>query len=253
MPKYLIEGETLASIADSIRERASIGQETPFIEKMTPLEMKEQIKKLPISGSDATATAEDVLNTKTVYIKTTQEDTMILNKNTEFTDSFLDINNDIYRIITKFNEDQPLKRLLINTTKKPLQGPEVEKDLRDVQIGRVPLVPYDEEEGSIIIVSLLQGDIEKNGETMVGTIAIDVFTPGNQWIIAEGIRPLMIAHTISNIMKYKVSQTGGVKYRLDNIINAQLSDVLLGYRMIYNVVIDDQFRTFIKQYSHTNK
>lgn len=68
MPKYLIEGETLASIADSIRERASIGQETPFIEKMTPLEMREQIKKLPISGSDATATAEDVLNTKTVYI-----------------------------------------------------------------------------------------------------------------------------------------------------------------------------------------
>lgn len=49
----------------------------------------------------------------------------------------------------------------------------------------------------------------------------------------------MIAHTISNIMKYKVSQTGGVKYRLDSIINAQLSDVLLGYRMVYNVVIDD--------------
>ena len=164
---------------------------------------------------------------------------MILNKNTELTDSFLDINNDIYRIITKFNEDQSLKRFLINTTTKPLQGPEVTKDLRDKQIARLPLVPYDEEEGSIVIVTFIQGDVEKNGETMIGTMAIDIFTPGNQWIIAEGVRPLMIAHTISNIMKYKVNQTGGVKYRLDSIINAQLSDVLLGYRMIYNVVIDD--------------
>ena len=164
---------------------------------------------------------------------------MILNKNTEFTDSFLDINNDIYRIITKFNEDQPLKRLLINTTTKPLQGPEVEKDLRDVQISRVPLIPYDEEEGSIIIVSLLQGDIEKNGETMVGTIAIDIFTPGNQWIINEGIRPLMIGHTINNLMRKELKQTGGIKYRLSTIVNAQLSDILLGYRLIYDIVIND--------------
>lgn len=164
---------------------------------------------------------------------------MILNKKTDFTDSFLDINNDIYRIITKYNEDQSIKRLLVNTTKKPLQGPNVDKDLRDKQIARVPLLPYNEEEGSIITVTFIQGDMEKNGETMIGTLAVDVFTPGNQWIIAEGIRPLMIAHAINNVMKYKVNQTGGVRYRLDSVINAQLSDVLLGYRMIYNVVIDD--------------
>lgn len=49
----------------------------------------------------------------------------------------------------------------------------------------------------------------------------------------------MLSHTISNIMKYKINQTGGVKYRLTGIINAQLSDVLIGYRMIYEVIIDD--------------
>lgn len=89
MPKYLIEGETLTTIADSIRERASVGQEIPFTEKMTPLEMGEQIKKLPISGPDATATAEDVLNTKTVYIngeKVQGEIPLIEKENIEISD-----------------------------------------------------------------------------------------------------------------------------------------------------------------------
>ena len=57
--------------------------------------------------------------------------------------------------------------------------------------------------------------------------------------INEGIRPLQIAHVINNLMKFKVNQTDGVKYRLTDIINAQLSDVLLGYRMIYTTVIDE--------------
>ena len=39
---------------------------------------------------------------------------MILNKSIEETDSFLDINNDIYRIITALNEDGDLKKLLVN-------------------------------------------------------------------------------------------------------------------------------------------
>ena len=40
-------------------------------------------------------------------------------------------------------------------------------------------------------------------------------------------------------MKNELTQTGGVKYRCTSIINAQLSDILLGYRMIYEAVIDD--------------
>lgn len=163
----------------------------------------------------------------------------ILTKSSNFTDTFLDINNDIFRIITAFNEDNQLKQLLINTDFKPLQGPPADKDLRDKQISRAPLLPYDDEQGSLITVTFINGELDNNSEVLGARLAVDVFTPGNQWIIAEGVRPLMIAHAVSNIMKHKINQTGGVKYRLRDIINAQLSDTLLGYRLIYVAVIDD--------------
>mgnify|MGYP003345385537 CR=1 FL=1 len=133
----------------------------------------------------------------------------------------------------------PLKQLLVNTGFKPLQGEQIEKDLRDTQIARVPLIPFDEEEGSIIVVTLINGEKDFKSGTMGTELAIDVFSPGNQWVIAEGIRPLQIAHCIDNIMKFQVNQTDGVKYRFTDIINAQLSDVLLGYRMLYRSVIDE--------------
>lgn len=164
---------------------------------------------------------------------------MILLKDKKETDSFLSVNNDIYRIITVLNKNQALKKLLIHTDEKPLQGAEVKKDLRDKQIGRAPLLPYDEEEGSIIVVTMINGDIDPRSTTMLATLAIDVFTPGNQWIINEGIRPLQIAHAVNNLMKDEMKQTDGVKYRLTSIINSQLSDILLGYRMIYEAVIDE--------------
>lgn len=164
---------------------------------------------------------------------------MILNKNIKETDALVNINNDIYRIITIFNDTQELKQFLVNTGKNPLQSEKIDKDLRDVQICRVPLLPYDEEQGSIIVVTLINGDVDQKSGSIISTLAIDVFTPGNQWIINEGIRPLQIAHVINNLMKFKVNQTDGVKYRLTDIINAQLSDVLLGYRMIYTTVIDE--------------
>lgn len=164
---------------------------------------------------------------------------MILLKDRKETDSFLSVNNDIYRIITVLNKNQELKKLLIHTDEKPLQGAEVKKDLRDKQISRAPLLPYDEEEGSLVVVTMINGDIDPKSTTMLTTLAIDVFTPGNQWIINEGIRPLQIAHAINNLMKDEMKQTDGVKYRLTSIINSQLSDVLLGYRMIYEAVIDE--------------
>ena len=164
---------------------------------------------------------------------------MILNKNIKETDALVNINNDIYRIITIFNDTQELKQFLVNTGKNPLQSEKIDKDLRDAQICRVPLLPYDEEQGSIIVVTLINGDVDQKSGSIISTLAIDVFTPGNQWIINEGIRPLQIAHVINNLMKFKVNQTDGAKYRLTDIINAQLSDVLLGYRMIYTTVIDE--------------
>lgn len=165
---------------------------------------------------------------------------MILNKNVMETDSFLDVNNDIYRILTVFNDCQELKKMLVYTDKKPLERKEdVTKDLRDTQIARVPLLPYDEDEGSLIVVSLVSADESAKSDTLHPTLAIDIFCPGNQWIINEGIRPLNIAHVISNLMKHELTQTGGVKYRCTGIVNCQLSDILLGYRMLYETVIDD--------------
>lgn len=164
---------------------------------------------------------------------------MILLKDRKETDSFLSVNNDIYRIITVLNKNQDLKKLLIHTDNKPLQGAEVTKDLRDKQISRAPLLPYDEEDGSLVVVTMISGDVEPQSTTMVTTLAIDVFTPGNQWIINEGVRPLQIAHAVNNLMKDEMKQTDGVKYRLTSIINSQLSDILLGYRMIYETVIDE--------------
>lgn len=165
---------------------------------------------------------------------------MILNKNVMETDSFLDVNNDIYRIITVFNNCQELKKLLVYTDKKPLERKEdVTKDLRDTQIARVPVLPYDEDEGSIIVVSMISADESPKTDVLHPTLAIDIFTPGNQWIINEGIRPLNIAHIISNLMKYQLTQTGGVKYRCTGVVNCQLSDILVGYRLLYETVIDD--------------
>jgi hypothetical protein len=40
-------------------------------------------------------------------------------------------------------------------------------------------------------------------------------------------------------MKYELTQTGGVKYRCTGLVHCQLSDILLGYRMLYEAVIDD--------------
>lgn len=160
-------------------------------------------------------------------------------KDRKETDSFLSVNNDIYRIITTFNNNQDLKKLLVHTNNKPLQGAEVTKDLRDRQIARTPLLPYNEEEGSIVVVSMISGKIQAQSNTMKSTLAIDVFTPGNQWVINEGIRPLQITHIINNLMKDELKQTDGVKYRLSSIVNSQLSDVLIGYRMIFEAVIDE--------------
>jgi hypothetical protein len=86
---------------------------------------------------------------------------------------------------------------------------------------------------------MINGSLDHDTNTFNNTLAVDVFTPGNQWIINEGVRPLIIANTIDNIIKSKFNQTDGVKYRLIDVINAQLSDVLIGYRLIYIAVIDD--------------
>lgn len=164
---------------------------------------------------------------------------MILNKERKEVDTFLSVNNDIYRMVKALDKDEMLKKLLVNTDSKPLQGSSVDKSLIDKQITRVALLPYDDEEGSVVNITMINGTLNHNTNTFNNTLAVDVFTPGNQWIINEGVRPLMIAHAVDNIIRSDFNQTDGVKYRLVDIINAQLSDVLIGYRLIYIAVIDD--------------
>ncbi len=164
---------------------------------------------------------------------------MLLNKNIKEFDSFLDINNDIYRIVSELNNGKDLKKLLKNTDSNPLKGPAVEMDLRGIQINSTPLIPDNEANGSICVVSVVKGDIDEGTDSINLILAIDVFTPGNQWIVDDGIRPLLIANQVDNIMKNNVNQTGGVKYRLTDFISAKLSDILIGYRLLYGVVIDD--------------
>ena len=63
---------------------------------------------------------------------------MILNKNVMETDSFLDVNNDIYHMITIFNNCQELKKLLVYTDKKPLERKE------DVKVISCKLIEEDD-------------------------------------------------------------------------------------------------------------
>ena len=127
---------------------------------------------------------------------------MILNKEKKEVDTFLSVNNDIYRMVKALDKDDMLKKLLVNTDSKPLQGSSVEKSLIDKQITRVALLPYDDEEGSVVNITMINGTLNHNTNTFNNTLAVDVFTPGNQWIINEGVRPLMIAHAVDNFNVY---------------------------------------------------
>ena len=40
-------------------------------------------------------------------------------------------------------------------------------------------------------------------------------------------------------MRTKFVQTSGVKYRLDQVINAKLSDRLIGFRMVYETILEN--------------
>lgn len=166
---------------------------------------------------------------------------MILNKRPLEAEKLLKINNDIYRIMTVLNQDKALRKLIVNTGINPLQMADVpeEQDLRDKQITRTPLLPHNAEDSTTVSITFIHGAAEMETDSMFTTLVIDIFTPGNQWIINEGVRPLNIAHAIDNIMQFELKQTDGVRYRLSEIVNTQLSDVLLGYRMIYESTIND--------------
>lgn len=154
---------------------------------------------------------------------------------------FLSLNNDITKIAYILDSIPEIRKLIYHIEKDPLQQAEVKTSLVDKTIWRTPLVPLHNEtdiDASYISVNLLMEDVGTNKNNAQTTIAIDVWTPPEQWIINDGLRPLVICDYVDKVMK-NFNQTSGVRYRLDRIINAKLSDRLLGYRMVYETILEN--------------
>lgn len=154
---------------------------------------------------------------------------------------FLSLNNDITKIAYTLDSIPEIRKLIYHIEKDPLQQAEVRTSLVDKTIWRTPLVPLHNEtdiDASYISVNLLMEDVGTNKNNAQTTIAIDVWTPPEQWIINDGLRPLVICDYVDKVMK-NFNQTSGVRYRLDRIINAKLSDRLLGYRMVYETILEN--------------
>ena len=121
---------------------------------------------------------------------------------------------------------------------------EIEKntDLVDTLICRTPMIPSRDnsrEMGSYISVNMLMNDLSAGKNSSQTTIAIDTWTPPSQWLIDGGLRPYILCSYINKVMTTAFRQENGVKYRLVEVINAKLSDDLLGFRLVYETVLED--------------
>ena len=155
---------------------------------------------------------------------------------------FLDLNNDLDRITKLLNLNQDVKKLLYYIDADALSKDDVTISLLGLTINKVPLVPLASRTGidaSYIYTTLLMSDVDLLNGVAMTNVAIDILTPTDQWIVNEGIRPLLLSYYINKIMENQFVQTGGIKYRLTQIINIKMSDNLLGYRLIYATGLDD--------------
>lgn len=155
---------------------------------------------------------------------------------------FLSLNNDINRIVHTLDSVPEIKKLLYYIDRDPLQQKDLDFSLVDKTIWRTPLIPLHNEtdvDASYISVSLLSDELDGDYRNSSSTIAIDVWTPPEQWIINDGLRPYLICHYIEKTMRTKFMQTSGVKYRLSQVINVKLSDRLIGFRMVYETILEN--------------
>ncbi len=157
---------------------------------------------------------------------------MIINSKIE-NEALLNINNDIYRIMIGLNKIDDFKRLLISTDYNTTIKQDLSIDLLDNTIVRIPLIPITDT--SVCAITINQVALRDN--TYYTQLNIDIYTPNNQWIVKEGIRPLLLCSYVKNFMK-TFNQTMGVKYRLSAITNCSLGSDINGYRLTYNSVID---------------
>lgn len=155
---------------------------------------------------------------------------------------FLTLNNDILRMAQSLDSASELRKLLYYRENDPLEQEEVKISLVDKTIWRAPLIPMHNEtdiDASYISINLLMEDLSGGRNRASTTVAIDIWCPPEQWIINGGLRPLLICDQVDKIMNTKFKQTSGVKYRLDKIINSKLSDRLVGFRMIYETILEN--------------
>lgn len=158
---------------------------------------------------------------------------MILTNNKQFDEMLLNINNDIYRLVSGLNKDEEFKRLLICTDFTTNSKKDLSIDLIDKAIVRTPLIPNIDT--STCAITINQAIPSNN--TYYLQLNIDIYTPLNQWLVKEGVRPILLCHCINNFMK-NFKQTNGVRYRLAKVTNCSLGDDIKGYRLTYNTIID---------------
>jgi peroxiredoxin len=146
----------------------------------------------------------------------------------------LNINNDIYRLVKGLNEIEDFKKLLICSDYDLKEKKDLSIDLIDKVIVRTPLIPNIDK--SVCAITINKA-ISRNNHYYL-QISIDVLTPLNQWLVKDGIRPLLLCNCIDNFIK-NFNQTNGVRYRLLDISNMSLGDELKGFRLCYHTIIDN--------------
>ena len=155
---------------------------------------------------------------------------------------FLSLNNDINRIVHVLDSVPEIRKLFYYIDRDPLQQKDFDFSLVDKTIWRTPLIPFHNEtdvDASYISVGLLSDEFDGAYRNSSSTLAIDVWTPPEQWIIDDGLRPFLLCHYIDRAMRLKFIQTSGVKYRLSQVINVKLSDRLIGFRMVYETILEN--------------
>lgn len=119
---------------------------------------------------------------------------------------------------------------------------EAEANLIDKLICRTPMIPSRDnsrEMGSYITINLLEDDLSAGRNSSQTTVSIDVWTPPQQWIIDNGLRPYLLCSYVDKVMTNIFRQDNGVKYRLVQVINVKLSDDLLGFRLVYETILEN--------------
>lgn len=158
---------------------------------------------------------------------------MIISNNKKENEMLLNINNDIYRIVKRLNDNDDFKKLLICTDFNTGNEKDLSIDLIDKIIVRTPLVPNTNTSTCAITINQV---IPKTNSYYL-QFNIDIYTPLNQWLVKDGVRPLLLCSCVDNVIK-ELNQTNGVKYRLQHISNCSLGDDTKGYRLTYHTIID---------------